>query len=139
MCRTPPYHRQRSRSRLAGGLHALGIARLDRDTDLPGLRPENPLSELTAALLEQLPTLIDHWITNVRAHAAEPEPATGEQPFAHTKPPFCAAGVTSAITSSDAQMRSLCGPGFSRQWHPFGQGAGGGEVSVRPQCPRCRG
>jgi hypothetical protein len=73
MCRTPLYNRQQYRSRLAEGLHALGIPRLDRETDLSGLRPEIPLSELTANRLERFLALIDHWITEVRAHAAEPE------------------------------------------------------------------
>ena len=50
--------------------------RLDRETDLSGLRPEIPLSELTADRLKRLLALIGHWITDVRAHAAEPEPAT---------------------------------------------------------------
>jgi hypothetical protein len=34
------------------GLHALGIPRLDRETNLSGLRPEIPLSELTASRLD---------------------------------------------------------------------------------------
>jgi len=76
MCRTPPYNRQQYRSRLAEGLHALGIPRLDRETDLSGLRPEIPLSELTADRLKRLLALIDHWITDARTHAAESEPAT---------------------------------------------------------------
>jgi hypothetical protein len=76
MCRTPPYNRQQYRSRLTAGLHALGIPRLDRETDLSGLRPEIPLSELTADRLDRLLTLIDHWITDARAHAAEPETTT---------------------------------------------------------------
>jgi hypothetical protein len=76
MCRTPPYNRQQYRSRLTAGLHALGIPRLDRETDLSGLRPEIPLSELTADRIDRLLALIDHWITDVRAHAAEPEPTT---------------------------------------------------------------
>jgi hypothetical protein len=76
MCRTPPYNRQQYRSRLTTGLHALGISRLDRETDLSGLRPEIPLSELTADRLDRLLTLIDHWITDARAHDAEPETTT---------------------------------------------------------------
>jgi hypothetical protein len=76
MCRTPPYNRQQYRSRLTEGLHALGIPRLDREADLSGLRPEIPLSELTAGPLGRLLTLIGHWITDVRAHAAEPETTT---------------------------------------------------------------
>ena len=76
MCRTPPYNRQQYRSRLTAGLHALGIPRLDREADLSGLRPEIPLSELTAGRLDRLLTLIGHWITDVRAHAAEPETTT---------------------------------------------------------------
>jgi hypothetical protein len=73
MCRTPSYNRWQYRSRLTAGLHALGIPRLDRETDLSGLRPEIPLSELTA---DRLLALIDHWITDVRTHAAEPETTT---------------------------------------------------------------
>ena len=69
MCRTPPHNRQPYRSRLTAGLHALGIPRLDRETDLSGLRPEIPLSELTAGRLNRLLALIDRWITDVRAHA----------------------------------------------------------------------
>jgi hypothetical protein len=76
MCRTPPYDCQQYHSRLTTGLHALGIPRLDRETDLSSLRPEIPLSELTADRLDCLLALIGHWITNVRAHAAEPETTT---------------------------------------------------------------
>jgi TIR domain len=76
MCRTPPYNRQHNRDRLTAGLHALGIPRLDREMDLSGQRPEIPLSELTAGRLDRLLALIDHWITDVRAHAAEPETTT---------------------------------------------------------------
>ena len=76
MCQTPPYDRQRYSSRLTAGLYALGIPRLDRETDLSGLRPEIPLSELTSDRLDRLLALIDQWITDVRAHAAEPEATT---------------------------------------------------------------
>jgi hypothetical protein len=76
MCRTPPCDRQQYRSRLTTGLRALGIPRLDRETDLSSLRPEIPLSELTADRLDRLLALIGHWITDVRAHAAEPETTT---------------------------------------------------------------
>jgi hypothetical protein len=76
MCQTPPYNRPQYRSRLTGGLHALGIPRLDRETNLSGLRPEIPLSELTAGRLDRLLALIGHWITDVRAHATEPETTT---------------------------------------------------------------
>jgi hypothetical protein len=76
MCRTPPYNRQQYRTRLTAGLRALGIPRLDRETDLSGLRPEIPLSQLTADRLDRLLTLIGHWITDARAHAAEPETTT---------------------------------------------------------------
>jgi hypothetical protein len=78
MCRTPPHDRQHDRGRLTGGLHALGIPRLDRERDLTGLRPEIPLSELTAGRLDRLLALVDRWITDVRAHAAEPETTTEE-------------------------------------------------------------
>ena len=76
MCRTPPHDRQQYRSRLTAGLHTLGIPRLDRETDLSGLRPEIPLSELSADRLDRLLALIGHWITDVRVHAAEPETST---------------------------------------------------------------
>ena len=76
MCRTPPHDRHQYRSRLTAGLRTLGIPRLDRETDLSGLRPEIPLSELTADRLERLLALIDQWIIDVRAHAAEPETTT---------------------------------------------------------------
>ena len=68
MCQTPPHDRQHDRSRLTGALHALGIPRLDHERDLAGLRPEIPLSELTAGRLDRLLALIDTWITGVRAH-----------------------------------------------------------------------
>jgi hypothetical protein len=76
MCQTPPHDRQHYRGQLTRGLHALGIARLDRERDLSGLRPEIPLSELTAGRLDRLLTLIDRWITDVRAHATEPKTTT---------------------------------------------------------------
>lgn len=76
MCQTPPYDRQRYCSRLTAELHALGIPRLDRETDLSSLRPEIPLSELTGDRLDRLLALIDQWITDVRAHAAKPEATT---------------------------------------------------------------
>jgi hypothetical protein len=74
----PPHDRQHYSGRLTGGLHALGIPRLDRERDLSGLRPEIPLSELTAGRLDRLLALIDRWIADVRAHATEPEPTTEE-------------------------------------------------------------
>ena len=76
MCQMPPHHRQHDRGRLTGALTALGIPRLDRERDLSGLRPEIPLSELTAGRLDCLLALIDNWIADVRAHATDPEPTT---------------------------------------------------------------
>lgn len=76
MCVTPPYDRQQYRSRRTAGLHSLGIRRLDREADLSGLRPEILLSELTTDRLDRLLALISRWITDVRAHAAEPETTT---------------------------------------------------------------
>ena len=76
MCRTPPYNRRHYRDRLISGLRTLGIPRLDREADLSGLRPEIPVSELTADRLDRLLAIIDHWITDVRAHSAEPETTT---------------------------------------------------------------
>lgn len=78
MCRTPPHDRQHCSGWLTWGLHALDIPRLDRERDLAGLRPEIPLSELTAGRLDRLLALIDRWITDVRAHATEPETTTEE-------------------------------------------------------------
>ena len=75
MCRMPPYNRQHDRERLAADLHSLGIPRLDRETDLAGKRPAIPLTELTGGRLERLLALVDRWVTDVRAHAAEPETA----------------------------------------------------------------
>ena len=54
MCVTPPYDRQQYRSRLTAGL----------------------LSELTTDRLDRLLALISRWITDVRAHSAEPETTT---------------------------------------------------------------
>jgi hypothetical protein len=68
----PPHHR----SRLTTGLHALGIPQLDRETDLSGVRPEIPLSELTA---DRLLALIGHWIIDARVHTAEAETSTEAQ------------------------------------------------------------
>jgi hypothetical protein len=73
MCRTPPFNRQHNRDALIVGLHTLGIPRLDREKDLSGVRPEIPLRELTGDRLERLLALIDQWLADVRAHAAEPE------------------------------------------------------------------
>jgi hypothetical protein len=78
MCRTPPHDRQHCSGWLTWGLHALGIPPLDRERDLAGLRPEIPLSELTAGRLDRLLALIDRWITDVRAHATKPETTTEE-------------------------------------------------------------
>jgi hypothetical protein len=78
MCQTPPYNLQPYRGELTRGLHTLGIPRLDRERDLSGLRPEIPLRELTAGSLDRLLPLTDRWITEVRAHAAEPETTTGQ-------------------------------------------------------------
>ena len=72
MCWTPPYKRQDNRDRLIAALRALGIPRLARETDLAGKRPEVPLTELTDGRIETLLALIDQWITDVRACAAEP-------------------------------------------------------------------
>lgn len=75
MCRTPPYNRQQAREQLIADLRALGIPRLDREANLVDKRPEIPLSDLTGDRLERLLALLDRWITDVRAHAAEPETA----------------------------------------------------------------
>jgi hypothetical protein len=77
LCRTPPYNRGHYRDRLISGLRTLGIPRLERETDLSGLRPQIPVSELTVNHLNRLLAIIDNWITDVRAHSAEPETTTG--------------------------------------------------------------
>ena len=76
MCRTPPYDREQYRNQLTERLHALGIPRLDRETDLSSLRPDIPLSELTADRLDRLLALINRWVTDARTHAVEPETTT---------------------------------------------------------------
>ena len=72
MCGTPPHNRPSYRSRLTGGLHTLGIPRLDRERDLSGLRPEIPLSELTAGRLDRLLALIDNWIVHTPPNPKRP-------------------------------------------------------------------
>lgn len=79
-----PYNRQQIRERLITDLQALRIPRLDRETGLCDKRPEIPLSELTSGRLERLLALLDRWITDVRAHAAEPE-ITKTHNVAHAK------------------------------------------------------
>jgi hypothetical protein len=59
-CAVPPYNRRHYRDRLISGLRTLGIPRLDRETDLSGLRPEIPVIELTADRLNRLLAIIDH-------------------------------------------------------------------------------
>jgi len=56
----PPYNRRHYRDRLISGLRTRGIPRLDRETDLSGLRPEIPVIELTADRLNRLLAIIDH-------------------------------------------------------------------------------
>jgi len=67
---------ERDDGAVPGVPHVDRIPRLDRERDLSGLRPEIPLSDLTADCLDRLLALIDHWITDARAHAAEPEATT---------------------------------------------------------------
>ena len=69
MCQTPPHDLG---GLATGPLHVLGIPRFYREKDLAGLRPEIPLSELTARRLDRLLALIDNWIADVRAHATDP-------------------------------------------------------------------
>jgi hypothetical protein len=75
MCRTPPYNRNETRARLMADLRALGIPRLEAEDALTDKRPNIPLNELTSGRVEQLLSVVDRWIDDVRAHAGEPETA----------------------------------------------------------------
>ncbi len=73
MCHTPPYDRGGERARLITDLKRLGIPRLDTEADLADKRPNIPLSQLSRGRAEQLLSLVDRWIGDIRAHAGEPE------------------------------------------------------------------
>jgi hypothetical protein len=74
MCRTPPYNRTETRTRLITDLKDLGIPRLDAEETLADKRPNIPLNELSGGRAERLLSLVDRWIDDIRAHAGEPEP-----------------------------------------------------------------
>jgi hypothetical protein len=73
MCRTPPYRGADTQARLTADLRALGIPRLDGEQNLVDKRPNIPLNQLTSARAERLLAIVDGWLRDVRAHAAEPE------------------------------------------------------------------
>ena len=73
MCHTPPYDRTGERTRLIADLKRLGIPRLDTEADLADKRPNIPLSQLTLGRAEQLLSVVDRWIRDIRAHCGEPE------------------------------------------------------------------
>jgi hypothetical protein len=75
MCSTPPYLRADARMRLTADLHALGIPRLDDEQNLVDKRPNIPLNQLTNGRPERLLAIVDNWLRDVQAHAAEPEAA----------------------------------------------------------------
>src|SRR5215475_13656904 len=62
--------------RLAADLRALGIPRLDGEQNLMNKRPNIPLDQLTNGRAERLLAIVDSWLRDVRAHAAEPEAAS---------------------------------------------------------------
>jgi hypothetical protein len=73
MYSTPPYVRAEDRERLTANLRALGIPRLDAEPALADRRPNIPLDQLTSGRLEGLLSVVDQWVGDVRAHAADPE------------------------------------------------------------------
>ena len=73
MLATPPYHRSPALERLTADLQALGIPRLQAANAFTSARPNIPLSELAGDRITGLLSVIDRWIEDVRAHAAEPE------------------------------------------------------------------
>jgi hypothetical protein len=48
---------------------------LASETVLAGTRPNIPLDQLTGGRASRLLSLVDRWIADVRAYAAEPEPS----------------------------------------------------------------
>ncbi|HEY6309861.1 MAG TPA: hypothetical protein VIY52_03520 [Streptosporangiaceae bacterium] len=75
MCSTPPYLGAEDEERLTANLRALGIPRLDDEPALADKRPNIPLDQLTGGRIEGLLSVVDQWIGDVRAHAADPETA----------------------------------------------------------------
>lgn len=73
MCSTPPYICAEDQERLTANLRALGIPRLDDEPALADKRPNIPLDQLTSSRIEGLLSVVDQWIADVRAHAADPE------------------------------------------------------------------
>jgi hypothetical protein len=73
MCSTPPYLRAEDRERLMKDLRTLGIPRLDDEPALASKRPNIPLDQLTGGRIQGLLSLVDQWISDVRAHAVSPE------------------------------------------------------------------
>jgi len=73
MCTTPPYDQAAIRERLIAQLRALGIPHLEADPALASRRPNIPLDQLTGGRVQQLLSLLDSSITDIRAHATEPE------------------------------------------------------------------
>jgi hypothetical protein len=75
MCSTPPYLRAEGQQRLIADLRALAIPRLDDEPALADKRPNIPLDQLTSGRIKGLLSVVDQWISDVRAHATDPEPA----------------------------------------------------------------
>jgi hypothetical protein len=73
MCSTPPYLCAGDRERLMKDLRALGIPRLDDEPALASKRPNIPLDQLTGGRIQALLSLVDQWISDVRAHAGDAE------------------------------------------------------------------
>jgi hypothetical protein len=65
------------RAHLTAQLRALGIPHLESDPALASRRANVPLNRLTGGRVQQLLSLIDQWIIDIQAHAAEPQ--TGEE------------------------------------------------------------
>ncbi len=78
MCGTPPYNRAETRERLLADLRALGIPRLDAEPGLAAKRPNIPLDQLAGGRIDRLLAIIDRWVDDIRAHAAEPDAAGDE-------------------------------------------------------------
>jgi hypothetical protein len=87
MCRTLPYRRADVRAQLTADLHALGIPRLDAEQTLADKRPSIPLNQLSSGRAERLLAIVDRWLREVRAHAAEPEATETEEEIGDRPPP----------------------------------------------------
>jgi len=73
MCSMPPYDQASRREQLIAQLRGLGIPHLEADPALATRRPNIPLGQLTSGRVQQLLSLVDEWITGIRAHAAGPQ------------------------------------------------------------------